>query len=138
MTFLWKRIFKTIGREQDQLLNMFNGQFIRLTREPSFVGWILEREESRLENASTGGFRTIKETITTSIPDLSELAKGVLERGKGVEGWLHYVLKNVAYTEFGSEKTPDMRLTVNDGKGQRHVIRQAWTGEPRFWKIAPK
>ncbi|MGD0790214.1 MAG: hypothetical protein ABR920_00465 [Terriglobales bacterium] len=111
----------------------FEGSYVKLEREFSFKGWILEREESQMN--ARDGLSIVHDSVQKPIPDLSAIA-GLLEQGKGVEGWLHYVLKNVAYTEFDGAKKRDMRLTINDGKGEPHLINKAWTGEPRPWKVA--
>jgi hypothetical protein len=112
----------------------FHGKYTKLDREFSFRGWRLEREESQMN--AKDFLRVVKKKVYQAAPDLSVVASGILEQGKGADGWLHYVLKDVAYTEFDGKKKHDMRLTIHDGRGQPHVINRAWTGEPRPWRIA--
>ena len=110
-----------------------DGTYIQLECEFNFKGWILEREQSEMD--ANNWLTVVKANVTKPIPDLSIVAAGVLEQGKGVEGWLHYVLKNVAHTEFDGVKKHDIVLTINDGKGISHKINTTWIGEPRPWRI---
>jgi hypothetical protein len=111
----------------------FDGTWAKLDREFSFKGWILEREEAHMD--ARNSLRVVKREANKAIPDLSEAASGILEQNKGVEGWLHFVLKDTAYTEFDGAKKHGQRLTLNDGKAGVHVIDRVWGGEPRPWKI---
>jgi hypothetical protein len=111
----------------------FEDHFVRLEREFNFNGWIIEREESQMNAREF--LKIVQKRVQKPVPSLAESAAGNLEQGKGVEGWLHYVLRDIAYTEFDGIKKRDMRLTINDGKGGSHIINKAWTGEPRPWRI---
>jgi hypothetical protein len=109
-----------------------DGIFLKLDREFSFKGWILEREESHMN--AKDFLTVVKKRAQKPVVDLSEAAPAVWEQKDAVEGWLHYFLKDVAYTEFKGKKH-DMRFTVHDGNGKSHSINVAWTGEPRPWRI---
>ena len=116
----------------DYILELeLGGTYIKLQREFNFKGWMLDREESQMN--AKNWLTTSTKHVKDAIPDLSVMASGVMEQGKGVEGWLHYVLRDVPYTELDGQAK--YRLTLYDGKGKAHEINAAWINGPRPWRI---
>ncbi len=107
------------------------GEWIKLRRDPSFNGWILEKEETVYDEYRLPTITTTKAEIL----DLGVHIAGVpLERGHGVEGWLHFVLSGVSHKQFNGIKH-GLVLTITDGYGKEHKIDKMWTGSTRPGKI---
>jgi hypothetical protein len=84
------------------------GEMRRLERLPSFDGWAM----------SDGSL----------IKDLGILmGSHAFERGHGMEGWLHFVVRNVPGTEMMQGKARDCALCITDGLTEEHTVKESLT-----------
>jgi hypothetical protein len=104
-----------------------DGEYKKLKWDRSFKGWILEKQESKLDDFGS----SITEKTYLEGPDLGVYVGGkALEQRQGVEGWLHFVLDDVSFRQFDGIKH-DLIFTVTDGFGKEHKINRAWTSNDR-------
>jgi len=114
-----------------------NGQLLKLKSEFGFSGWVQTRTSYRID-AITGN--KIENPIhQEEVPDLMRLSAMPMQQGHGVEGWLHFVIKDVNPLKLESSPAKLKRpspLKAVDGYGREHAITKGWEGK-RETCIAP-
>ncbi len=113
------------------------GQSLQLKSEPSFSGWIQTRSSYRID-AITGNKMEIP-LKQEEVPDLMKLTAKPMQQGHGVEGWLHFVVRDVNPLKLESNPAKLKRpspLKAVDGYGREHEITKGWKSE-RETAIAP-
>jgi len=104
-----------------------------LELERSLQGYELEQEESYLEGTA---HMPSKRTTRKLLPDfVANCVNGLpIEQGRGLEGWLRFVLKDIPGQQYLDRK-PKFVFTIVDAAGEEHPITEIISGIARPGKI---